>query len=127
MRTTPVIDSAGHSPHSARDRTPNLLGHRTLGISQGYPANSSFHSVTALSVDEGWTRINFFDISAVEIDHEFADDRCGKDRGLGPATAESEPECVCRTLGQAGKRRVPVEADSVWRALTQTDSTSLRE
>jgi hypothetical protein len=35
---------------------------------------AGFHSVTALSVDEGWTKVNFFDISAVVIDHEFACD-----------------------------------------------------
>ena len=42
---------------------------------------AGFHSVTALSVDDGWTKINFFDISAVVIDHEFADDPRAKEFG----------------------------------------------
>ena len=42
---------------------------------------AGFHSVTALSVDDGWTKLNYFDISAVVIDHEFADDPRAKEFG----------------------------------------------
>ena len=54
-------------------------------------------------------------------------DRDGKDKDFGLAATESEPECVCRALGQVGKRRVPVEADPVWRVFTQTGTASLRD
>jgi hypothetical protein len=63
---------------------------------------AGFHSVTALSVDDGWTKINFFDISAVVIDHEFADDPRAKELGQHYLTlrlqADALPEQVALEL-----------------------------
>lgn len=42
---------------------------------------SGVHSVTALSIDEGWDKVNSFDISAVVIDHEFSADPRAKEFG----------------------------------------------
>ena len=63
---------------------------------------AGFHSVTALSVNEGWTKINFFDISTVVIDHEFADDRRAQKFGQHYLTlrlqADALPEQVALEL-----------------------------
>ena len=70
---------------------------------------AGFHSVTALSVEEGWNKINFFDISAVVIDHEFADDPRAKEFGACYITLRSDanalPEHVALELVEQFGRR----------------------
>jgi len=53
-------------------------------------------------------------------------DRSGKGEVPSFATQESEPECLCRTLGQISQRGVPFETNSIWRVFPQTGVASLR-
>jgi hypothetical protein len=91
----PVIDSRGHSPHT-RLVTVLLICSDTerLELRKAALQTAGFHSVTARSVDEGWTKINFFDISAVVIDHEFADDPRAKELGTHYLTLQLEADAL---------------------------------
>ncbi|HEY5028030.1 MAG TPA: hypothetical protein VIK39_06445 [Candidatus Angelobacter sp.] len=51
--------------------------------------------------------------------------RSGKCEGPGFAAQESEPECLCRALGQVSQRRMPLQADPVWRAFPEASIASL--
>ena len=81
-RTSPVIDTSGRSRHT-RLVTVLLICSDLERLEPRKTAvqTAGFHSVTALSVDEGWTKLNFFDISAVVVDHEFAADPRAKEFG----------------------------------------------
>jgi hypothetical protein len=48
---------------------PDRLEQRKAALQQ-----AEFHIISARSLDEGWYRSDFFDISAVVIDHELQDD-----------------------------------------------------
>ena len=48
---------------------PDRLEQRKAALQQ-----ADFQIISARSVDEGWHRSDFFDISAVVIDHELQDD-----------------------------------------------------
>jgi len=60
MRTRPVIDTCGRSPHT-RLVTVLLICSAIERLEPRKAAlqTAGFHSVTALSVDEGWTKVNF--------------------------------------------------------------------
>jgi len=49
----------------------------------------------------------------------------GRSKMPAVASAESEPERICREMGTLGEAGVPVTVDSVWRSLAQASSPAI--
>ena len=94
MRTTRVL-TAPCSPHTRLVTVLLICSDiERLEPSKIALQTAGFHSVTARSVDDGWTKLNFFDISAVVIDHEFADDPRAQELGQHYLTLRLEADAL---------------------------------